>query len=220
MNGYLRIVKGTEVKLMLPGPSISIKADGTLWYSGSPILGINDPEEKKRVVALVRSQRWSEIPDIYFTRLGHNPNGLWAGGDKEWASHSAKAEQTRLAVTKIYLSSRGWGDYSPCEWEGDITRPDNEIIEECMALLGSGYDVDQPCQSAGEIMAKIAKARAEYEAAPARKAAREAKKKTGYCFACESWCHGDCGHYSNDPMIKFHRALHQTQRDADYGIND
>lgn len=46
------------------------------------------------------------------------------------------------------------------------------------------------------------------------------KIDTGYCFYCETWCHGDCGHYSNDPQIKFHRDLDQAIREQNYGINE
>ncbi len=237
MEGCLRVVRGNEVKFALPGPSITIKSDGTLWMGGNPILGIDDPVEKKRIVALIRAKKYSQIPDIYFTRLGDNPNGLWAGTDEEWAKHPVKAEQDRARAARaaeadkqirIYLSSCGWGDYSACEWIGDITRPDAEILAECKAALATEHDVDQPNQTDDELIKKIAVARRSWETAPARRAAREAaekkdiesKVKSGYCFFCESWCDGDCGHYSNDPMIKFRRDLSQAQREADCGIND
>ena len=237
MKGCLRIVRGNEVKLALPGPSIVEKPDGTLWMSGNPILGIDDPEEKKRIAAFAKARKYNQIPSKYFTRLGDNPNGLWAGTDEEWAKHPAKSEQDRKAAEKaaeqakqvrIYLSSRGWSDYSACEWIGDITRPDSEILAECRHRLSTEYDVDLPNQSDEEIMGEITEARNNWETAPTRKAAREAveaedirrKVETGYCFNCGTWCHGDCGHYSNDPMVKFRRDLNQAQREANYGIND
>jgi len=46
------------------------------------------------------------------------------------------------------------------------------------------------------------------------------KIATGYCFSCETWCHGDCGNYSKAPMIKFRRDLRHAQREANYGIED
>lgn len=237
MKGCLRVVRGTEVKFALPGPSIEINANGTLWMSGNPILGIEDPAEKKRIAALARARKFTEIPDIYFTRLGDNPNGLWAGTDEEWAKHPGKAEQDRQAAEKaaeqakqvrIYLSSRGWGDYSACEWIGDITRPDSEILAECQARLKSAADVDKRNQSDDDLLSKIAKARADWETAPARKATKEAAEEedirrkiaTGYCFACESYCHGDCGKYSKDPMVKFNRDLKQAVNEQNYGINE
>ena len=143
------------------------------------------------------------------------------------AEAQAALDVIAARTIKIYLSSRGWGDYSPCEWRGDIARPDAEILAECKKLL-AGYDVDQANQSDNEILSKISAARAKWENAPTRKAARDKEERedirrkieTGFCFYCETWCHGDCGHYSNDPMIKFRRDLKEAQREANYGIND
>jgi hypothetical protein len=235
MKGCLRIVRGNEIKLALPGPSITEKSDGTLWMGGNPILGIDDPAEKTLMASLIRAGKYDQIPAIYFTRLGDNPNGLWAGTDEAWANHPAKSEQDRLTALKaeakhvrIYLSSRGWGDYSACEWVGDITRPDDEILAECKHLLATGHDVDQCNQPDDEIMSKITKTRTNWQAAPARKTAREAaeaedirrKIETGYCFSCETYCHGDCGHYSNGPRVMYARQLKEAAREANYGIND
>ena len=236
MKGCLRIVRGNEVKLVLPGPSITVKPNGTLWMGINPILGITNAAEKSRVADLVRAKKYDHIPDEYFIRLGDNPDGLWAGTDEAWAKHPQKAKQEHLEALKvkeaakqvrIYLSSCGWGDYSSCEWRGDITRPDAEIMEECKKLLG-GHDVDQPNQSDEEIMGKIEATRRNWETAPARKAAQEAaeaenirrKIETGYCFTCETWCHGDCGHYSNNPHVMYHRRFNDAAREANYGIND
>lgn len=230
MKKNLKVMRDNEVKLLIPGPSVTIKADGTLWVKGFPILGIDDPAEKARMVGLVKAGKHDQIPAIYYTRLGDNPNRLWA----EWEEHPVKVEQDRKAAeaedsrVTIYLSSRGWGDYSPVVWQGDITRQDTDILAECRILLRDGHDVDQPNQSDEELISKISKTRAAWETEPARKAAREAaeaedirrKIATGYCFACESYCDGDCGHYSKDPMTKFRRDLREAAREANFGIND
>lgn len=141
-----------------------------------------------------------------------------------------KAERAQTAeiakrTARIYLSSRGWGDYSACECVCDITLPDDEILAECKHALATGHDVDQPNQTDEEIMSKIKDARDKWETAPARKAAREAadiKRKidTGYCFSCDSWCDGDCGHYSNDPRVMYRRQFNEAAREANYGFND
>ena len=237
MNGCLHIVRGNERKLTLPGPSVSIKSDGTLWCEGKPILGIEDQAEKARIITLVKSKKYNQIPAEYFTRLGDNANGLWAGDDAAWEKHPAtqaeyqkaqeRAAQEAKTVT-IYLSSRGWGDFSSVEWHGDITRPANEILAECRKALETGVDVDKPNQSDAELMAKIVAAHEKWEGAPARKAAMEAEEKAhtaklianGFCFSCETYCHGDCGHYSSDPTIKHRRDFRQAQSEAGYGINE
>lgn len=237
MKGCLRVVRGNEVMLTLPGPSITVKSDGTLWASNNPILGIEDETEKARVATLARAKKFDQIPTIYFTRLGNNPNGLWAGTDDMWGGHPLKVEEERLSAAEraeaakqvtIYLSSRGWGDYPNCEWHGDITRSDAAILIECRALLENGYDVDQTNQSDEELINKIAEAREDWKSAPSRKQARETAEKedirrkiaNGYCFACESYCYGDCGYYSNDPTLKFKRDIKQAATEAQYGINE
>jgi len=172
MQEYILIVRAGKVKHMLPAKAIETKADGTLWCDNKPILGINDPAEKARIVKLIKAGKMDQIPDKYFTRLGNNLNGLWAGTLAEWQTHPAKIEADRRAeqkaaeeakIIRICLSSRGWGDLSPVAWTGDITRPENEILNECRAALNSARDVDHP-QTDNEILAKIQKARAKYEA--------------------------------------------------------
>ena len=237
MKGTIRIVRGNDVKFTLPAAGAQIKADGTLWYRDLPILGITDPEIKAKVAADIKVKRFDRISADAWVRLGYNNNGVWAGDDEAWATHPAKLaqdaqdaikrEQERKQVT-IYLSSRGWGDYGPVEWIGDITRPDVEILAECKTELATGYDVDQPGQTDDQILARITSAREKWEKEPARRTAMEAaeaadierKIKTGYCFNCESWCYGDCGNYSNDPRVKFDRDLRDAQREANYGITD
>ena len=140
-------------------------------------------------------------------RLADKPELMELISQLETSNAAHEARQSR--IVKIYLSSRGWGDYSPVEWIGDITRPDAEIIAECHSLLANGHDVDKPDQSDAEILTKIKATRESWETAPARKAAREQaeaediqnKIDSGYCFYCESWCYGDCGHYTPKPRI-------------------
>ena len=229
------IARGGEVKLALP--KAEIKPDGTIWQSGMPLLGINDQEEKKRITKLVKAGKFTKIPSEYFTKLGDNSNGLWAGTREEWqtrpekiagdlAAEERKREESK--IVKIYLSSRGWGDYSACEWRGNITRPTEDILAECRTALETGYDVDKPNQTDEEILEAITQAKIKWEEAPARIAANrkaeaediQKKIDSGYCFYCESWCHGDCGHFSSDPGVKFRRDLKTAIREENYGINE
>jgi hypothetical protein len=77
---------------------------------------------------------------------------------------------------------------------------------------------DEIIKLSGEIAEKQAETRKAFEQAV--KADIQHKISTGYCFYCETWCEGDCGHYSNDPMIKFRRDINQAQREQNYGINE
>jgi hypothetical protein len=231
----LIVARGSEVKLALP--KAEIKADGTIWMYGMPLLGIDNPAEREKYAAAIKARKYSSIPARYFTRLGNNDNGLWVGTNKEWQKQPGKLAANKAAAIKaaeaekkvrIYLSSRGWGDFSPCEWRGDITRPDAEILAECKTLLETGHDVDMPNQTDNELITEIHKAREKWQMAPARKAAREKAEKedlqrkvdSGFCFSCESWCHGDCGNYSNDPMVQMRRDMAEASREANFGINN
>ena len=97
--------------------------------------------------------------------------------------------------TKIYLSGRGWGEFSPVEWIGDISRSDAEIVAECRALLLTGHDVDRPNQSYSELASDIQKARREANAQWSPVVVSR-KRGHGWCNRCESYCYGDCT--SND----------------------
>lgn len=233
MHGTVRVVRDGQLKLSIPARLIEVRSDGTLWHNGMPILGITDPAIVDRVAADIRRKRYNTIPPDAYTRLGDNPNGLWAGDDTAWAAHplgQAEARQQAEAAAQaarrvtIYLSGRGWGDYSPVEWTGDITRPDVEIVRECQAALLAGHDVDQPNQQQADLLAKIHVARTRWTERPAREATAQAaeqrRQQSGYCYNCESWCDGDCGHYSNDPAVGMARDLKEAGREAMYGIED
>ncbi len=228
----IKIARNNELKITLPENLVSIKEDGTIWHKGIPMLGVEDPAEKKQIVDLVRAGKFSEIPAKYFTRMGDNENGLWAGTDEEWEKHpgNAQAKKEFEAMVKrvtIMLSTRGWGDYSPLEVEIDISRPDCEIIADCRKALEEGHDVDHRDQSDEEILKKINEARQKLNAPAPQKTDREAAEReiqrkidSGFCFSCDSYCHGDCGHYSNDPAIKYTRRLAEASREANFGIKD
>lgn len=228
----LIIARDGESKLILA--DAEIRPDGTIWSHNMPVLGITDPVAKARAAAAVRAGRYEEIPADAYTRLGDNRNGLWASTPEQWAEHPvriarAAAIQAADAVrVEIILSSRGWGDYSPVRWSGDITRPDAEIAAECRQQLAREHDVDQPNPSDADLLAMIHAAHARWETRPTREAAyrkeqaedRARKIATGYCFACESYCHGDCGAYSADPATQDHRELREAAREAAYGMDD
>lgn len=232
----IKIARNNELKLTIPADQITIKDDGTIWKGKTPLLGVIDQAEIKKNTALLRAGKVDQIPAKYFTRMGDNENGLWAGTDEEWENHPgclqakkdfeemAKRDASRVA---IILSSRGWGDYSPLEIEIDITRQDCEIIADCRKALADGHDVDRRDQSDEEILKKVNTARQKLNAPAPQKTDREAaereiqrKIKAGYCFSCESYCHGDCGNYSNDPAIMYRRMLAEATREANFGIRD
>ena len=82
--------------------------------------------------------------------------------EREMAKKEAQ-EKARNILT-VYLSSRGWGDFSPVVWSGNVDTADAEIVRQSQELLASEHDVDQPNQTEEQILAKIAHARKERDA--------------------------------------------------------
>lgn len=228
MKGCLRIIRNNEVKLTVPGPSVIIKKDGTLWVGENPILAIDDQAEKTRIVALIKAGKYSQIPVEYFIRLGENENGRCAVDDAAWAIHPARLQEIKKAEAKaieakktrrIYLSSRGWGDYSPVEWIGNITRPATEIFAECKHLLETGYDVDRPDLPDEKILADIYAEKNKYENPPAP--IPEPNHGPGYCYSCETYCYGDCGNYTPKITAKIRMGkINEATREQNYGMED
>ncbi len=94
------------------------------------------------------------------------------------------------------------------------------MFESCV-ISDSGYRTES------EILELIREVREKWqkqkeEPPKAEKEAEEAERlaATGYCFNCESWCHGDCGNYSNDPKIRAVRQFKLSMREEQYGRTD
>ena len=112
------------------------------------------------------------IETIVHPRVQIMTSDLWskmqaamtAGGRGECLSY----RNVTVVITTVTLSSRGWGDYSPCAWSGDISRPDEDILAECRRLLSTERDVDDRDLTDDDILAKIAAARQELSDAPGR----------------------------------------------------
>lgn len=68
------VLRNNEVKMPLADPTI--KADGTIWMRGIPLLGITDAATKAKAADACKRQAWSEISANAFTRVGENINGL------------------------------------------------------------------------------------------------------------------------------------------------
>lgn len=77
---------------------------------------------------------------------------------------------------------------------------------------------DEIIKLSAEIDTAKAEARKKFEADEATDLQR--KIATGFCFSCESYCHGDCGNYQTDPSVKFRRDLKQATREQNYGIQE
>ena len=126
-----------------------------------------------------------------------------------------KKKELQDNTINIYLSSRGWGDYSPVEVRVDQRKSDKEILAICKKALEESHDVDDQDQSDAKILAKIKEAREEsasqntvsmagdtveetmaneYMADKIKTKERDTKHSNsfGYCHICHSYCYGDC----------------------------
>jgi hypothetical protein len=59
-------------------PRADVRADGTVWYKGNPILDGSavGALPKSAAAELVRSKAWDKIPATMYARMGVNPSGL------------------------------------------------------------------------------------------------------------------------------------------------
>ena len=228
IKGCLHVCRGNEEKLRLPGPSVGVGDDGTLWMNGIPILGgVDDSKIKADLAAKVRAKKFGEIESKYFVKLGQNENGIFACDDDGYKNHPAnKIEMEKLKAceieeakkVRIFLSARGWGDYSSLEWYGDITRPEAEILAECKKKFEIGCDVDSKYNEE-EVLSAIRAAKTKH-AAPKIEAKPESHGP-GYCYSCQTYCFGDCGDYrpTRDAVI-VRREVAEINREANYGISE
>ena len=89
------------------------------------------------------------------------------------AARASKPQESKPQL-RIYLSSRGWGDYAPLAWTGSIDTPNETILEECKSLFDTEYDVDMSYNE-NRVKAAIDQAKAEYHKKAAERS--EAKKR-------------------------------------------
>ena len=81
---------------------------------------------------------------------GVNPPAPWC--QSFWDIAEAIKDSGAPRGIKVYLSSRGWGDYSGVEWRGMTTVKPEDYLKEARELLDRAYDVDHPNQTDEELL--------------------------------------------------------------------
>lgn len=98
------VLRNNEVKMPLADPTI--KADGTIWMRGTPLLGIADAATKAKAVDACKRQAWSEIPADAFTRVGVNTNGLTVMKQSDYLAGKeaalAPAQRERREINNLF----------------------------------------------------------------------------------------------------------------------
>ena len=151
--------------------------------------------------------RTAEIADHYDAELHWARKSKPGEGYAEWVvfgfAGSPRVEVEKEAIRKVVAGRKSCGQFPGCSntaWE--ISADEWDQIIELSAAIRRQKDASKErfeAEEAADVKRKI---------------------ETGYCFACESYCHGDCGHYSSDPSVKYRREFNQAVREANYGIND
>lgn len=159
-----------EIKLRVP--QCNVRPDGSIWHlDRMPLIvtgGLPDHEAlKAKYIKLVEAKRFDEIDPEHFARLGEIRDFRveWESDFLKRPPHPVQIEKDRTAEDEaanritIYLSSRGWGDFSPVEWTGDRRTPTAEIVAESRRLLSTGNDVDLPDRAEAELAVIVEEAK-------------------------------------------------------------
>lgn len=142
------------------------------------------------------------------------------GAFLQWARYAEPGEGYRQGVMfgladqeqiKVHHQaiSRVIGDRKP---DGTFPGCQND------AWIISEQEWDRITEESQKIKLELEAARKRFEAE--EQADIRMKIDTGFCFSCGTWCHGDCGHYSNDPTTQYRRDAKQAMRESSYGEND
>lgn len=166
-----------------------------------------DKVEFEAAVASGEAFRVAEIADQYDSVLHWARRSKPGDGYADWVilgfSGSPRIVVEQAAILQVVAGRNSCGQFPGCSnraWEI------------------SAAEWDQIVELSAAIRARRAAQKKEFDAATAAEDAL--KINTGYCYSCESYCYGDCGHYSSDPGVKLRRDIALAQREENYGIND
>lgn len=163
--------------------------------------------EFEAALAIGEAFRTVQIADQYGCELSYARTSKPGEGYAEWVvfgfAGSPRVEVERAAVRQVIGDRKSCGQFPGCS---------------NLAYRVTKKEWDKIIELSKTEEHRKAEARKLFEVEEAADIQR--KKESGYCFACESYCHGDCGHYSNDPYTKFRRDFAEAQKEANYGINE
>lgn len=172
---------------------VTEREDGTLWANANskpcPLLVLshlpNAEALKSKYLSAIKSGQFDKINPEHFARFGKiGPFIIETAEDHSkrmrpiWEKKAKIRELEEAQTIEVYVSSRGWGDYSGITWRGNADRPTSEIAAECRALMAASNDVDEINQSDTALAEKIEKAKAVSIGKIAALKTIEEKKKT------------------------------------------
>jgi len=166
-------------KSLLRIPQVTERSDGTLWAANNtiPIIVTRHLDDAESIKATYQKagKKVGEIVDpAHQARLGiggqNSEKAFRVELDrdysermsKQWAADAKAQKEHESNQVRIFISTRGWGDFSSLDWTGDRRTPTEQILSEMRSKIENGCDVDtNPTDQ--ELLALIKKAKGEKE---------------------------------------------------------
>lgn len=220
-NEVMVIYRKSKGAVIMRVVNAAVSSDGTIWVNERlPIsLGAESPaglpqKAQAKLKAAPDSQKRKVAESLIAEGLvvaHYGDHGdVVAMYDSEWrqseynAAYVAKIqaeskarEEIEARTVSITLTTCGWGDYGVCEWRGDITRPDADILAECKSKLAAAHDPDTDPTDV-EILKMIADARAKWTAKNAERKARDEHEAACLRKAADAGVRVEIRHYTCD----------------------
>lgn len=162
MTTYLAIRDG-QVKMPLSNPTI--KADGSIWMHGNPLLDSESEGARKigmdKLRELARANKWSEIPADAYAKIGTMPSGLIVIDQQEYLRQQREnrtpAQKERDRINGLYAKAdrvansnsednvwlpmqlRGQADKALAKWREDY--PEEAKAERKAALMADAAEL-------------------------------------------------------------------------------
>jgi len=214
----------------------STPGHGLAWCSGNVLMSANEGELAKRLVetfwkaekAKEQAQDQEEFDALITSGQAFRVAQVTAqyGCELLWARRFTDEEKGKYSdwfreigvyslpiaglvkVERQAISDVVGARHSDCQFNGC----DNQ------GWIVSKEEWDNIITLSNDINAK--KEAATIQAEADKRADTQHKINSGYCFNCESWCNGDCGHYSNNPEVAMARESKAAATENNYGITD
>lgn len=78
---------------------------------------------------------------------------------EEFLKQAEQERERKLKTIRVFLSTRGWGDYDNLEWVGTVDTPTDEIIAEAKQKLQTAHDVDNRNLTDADLYQKVQEAK-------------------------------------------------------------
>jgi hypothetical protein len=103
----LLVIRRGEVKLTLPNPTV--KADGSIWAMGNPVLDSEaaGAPDRATLAKLTKAKSYNKIPASCFAKRGENPSGLLILTQEEW---DARPERKAAIDAQRAAADAHWSD--------------------------------------------------------------------------------------------------------------